>query len=129
MLVPRIKGDLGRVAPRVVKGDGDVNRYLQHAFAIERFHVLCPYCSREQWVSRSPRIVNKRGDGIFKCFARSMTGVTYGCEQRFLYSPFVDKPREEILRERAEADRNEEIFRDLFDDAIFGDILQSMEEL
>lgn len=61
------------------------------AFALERFQVMCPVCSKETRVPATPRRITEDGDGVFTCF---------GCQQMFLYNPFVDKPREELYKEK-----------------------------
>lgn len=73
----------------------------QRAFAVERFRVLCPICSYETGLPKSPRVITTKGDGVFIC---------KGCKQKFLYNPFVDKPREEILEERKAALESKMLF-------------------
>lgn len=87
------------------------------AFALSRGYVICPVCSTPARLPSIPKKVTRAGDGVFKC---------YGCEQPFLYNPFVDKPKEELVKEKLEMKAFEEDLEEALSRNISEQIAQSI---
>src|SRR5581483_1750280 len=74
----------------------DPHNTAPRAYPIGPFLVLCPVCSYENKLPRTPALIDENGDGLFRCKS---------CKQGFRYSPFVDRaglpnlpPGEEVAK-------------------------------